>query len=110
MENIQAVAAGVREKLAAPGLSLHDYHDVRKKIRDFRDLYALINQKSPNPVYENSIKELSELSTAMGFVKDKGQMAGSVRSFLRLPAKENYQIAPDFRKKIEALLQQLPPE
>ena len=59
----------VEGSLGVP-IDLHHYHDVRKKIRDFKFLYAMLNKHYPNPEYIRLGEKAGKISDEMGAVKD----------------------------------------
>lgn len=59
----------VEGSLGVP-IDLHHYHDVRKKIRDFKFLYGMLNKHYPNPDYVRLGEKAGNISDEMGAMKD----------------------------------------
>lgn len=64
-ETLTEIEAGLTAQM-----DIHRYHDIRKKIRNFKALYDVFDKVTPSPVYKKMAKAASKISDDMGQVKE----------------------------------------
>lgn len=71
--SIQTYAAKTFQDLEAildKPMTMHQYHDVRKKVRDFKMMYSLLGKHEPHPDFKRLGKMSGDISDEMGAIKE----------------------------------------
>ncbi len=84
------------EKSMNGKMHIESFHDIRKQIRVFRNLFQSLDAKFPSPVYKDLAQEAGKLSDDMGQVKDDFFAAGKSES-------EKIRISKDIKERIRKL-------
>jgi hypothetical protein len=77
-------------------MHIESFHDIRKQIRVFRNLFQTLDAQFPNPAYRDLADEAGKLSDDMGNVKDEFFAAGKTGS-------EKIKISKDIKARIHGL-------
>lgn len=91
------------EGLLVKPIDIHAYHDIKKDIRNFKFLFAVLNKHSPHPTYEDLGRQAAHITDVLGDRKDFLFRDASVDKDALVTIEPNMQAAirkffSDFRK------------
>src|SRR5262249_7243247 len=67
---VDGTLEGLREKVAQPELPVHEFHEVRKELKVFLNMFNLERSQRPTPELDQAYKHLYELNEKLGGIHD----------------------------------------
>jgi CHAD domain-containing protein len=93
----------LRDQLSKKKISISDYHDIRKMVRDYKGLFELMQEDDPKPATNAALAKLNDLSKSMGKLKDGLEIPVDEKeaaNFIKHPTT----IDPDTKKDLQTFL------
>jgi hypothetical protein len=99
----QKYLSWIRNSIDDPKLTVGEYHDVRKAIRDYKGLLTLMMEKNPSRETNLALQQVTLLSKRLGKFKN-GLMATKDGNVTKKLLEQNTQFDADSKKDIEKFL------